>query len=148
MRLTALANHKLDCTARFITMTTRLFFVFYQTRRKFARIGATTSVIGKESYLMTSFSSTRRGTDSPLTEIGIKNKHQTRRHRAFITLIQVVWNRDSPISLWRTSKSHKKLETFWVSLASRIEETCFPCRVTTVPVDLNTIGIARNSGVS
>lgn len=69
-------------------MTTRLFFVFYRTRRKFARLGATTSVIGKESYLMTSFSSTRRGTDSPLTEIGIKNKRQTRRNRAFITLIQ------------------------------------------------------------
>ena len=53
MRLRAPANRKLDGTVRFMAMTTGLFFVFYQKRRKFARVETTTSVIGKESYLTT-----------------------------------------------------------------------------------------------
>ena len=55
VRLRAPANRKFDCTARFITMTTRLFFAFYQKRRKFARVATTTSVIGKEPSMQTSF---------------------------------------------------------------------------------------------
>lgn len=148
MRLRVPANRKLDGTVRFIAITTGLFFVFYRKRRKFARVETTTSVIGKESYLMTQFSSTRRGTIPPLTEIGRKKKRQTRRHRAFITLIQIVFNRDSPISL--TKGLHRNSTRSW-SPSKWVSQVAFPCRCNEcVPVDLNTIRIAciRNSGVS
>ena len=63
--------------------------------------------------------------DFPLDGDWKKKKRQTRRHRAFITLIQVVFNRDSPISL--TKGLHRNSTRSW-SPSKWVSQAAFPCR--------------------
>ena len=121
MRLRVPANRKLDGTVRFIAITTGLFFVFYRKRQKFARVETTTSVIPHDLVL-----EHKERYDFPLDgDWKKKKKRQTRRHRAFITLIQIVFNRDSPISL--TKGLHRNSTRSW-SPSKWVSQVAFPCR--------------------
>ena len=61
----------------------------------------------------------------PWRRLEEKKKRQTRRHRDFITLIQIVFNRDSPISI--TSGLHRNSTRSW-SPSKWVSQAAFPCR--------------------